>query len=72
MKVAKETVVAGFTKVKSGIKKKRMVVAVEGREKDGKTSFALSAPAPIAIFNLDTGLEEGGIVTGKQIGRAHV
>ena len=56
-KVAKETVVAGFTKVKSGIRNKRLVVAVEGREKDGKTSFALSAPAPIAIFNLDTGLE---------------
>lgn len=55
--MAKATVVSGFEKVKVGERKKRMVVAVEGREKDGKTSFAISAPAPIAIFNLDTGLE---------------
>lgn len=55
--MAKETIVAGFKKVTPTIKKKRLVVSVEGREKDGKTSFALSAPDPIAIFNLDTGLE---------------
>lgn len=36
---------------------KRLVVAVSGREKQGKTSFALSAPAPIIYYNFDIGAE---------------
>lgn len=36
---------------------KRLILSVEGQEKEGKTSFALSAPDPIAIINMDIGLE---------------
>jgi hypothetical protein len=35
----------------------RLTVVVKGRWKQGKTNFALTAPAPIAHFNLDVGLE---------------
>ena len=35
----------------------RMTVVVKGRWKTGKTNFALTAPPPIAHFNLDVGLE---------------
>jgi hypothetical protein len=36
---------------------RRMVVALDGLEKMGKTSWALTAPGPIAIQNLDIGAE---------------
>ncbi len=32
-------------------------ISVEGREKRGKTHFALTAPGPIVYFNLDEGLD---------------
>jgi len=32
-------------------------VALDGLEKQGKTHFALTAPAPIVVFNFDIGLE---------------
>ena len=35
----------------------RRTIVVAGREKQGKTNFALTAPDPIAHFNLDVGLE---------------
>lgn len=35
----------------------RLIAAVAAREKQGKTHFMLTAPDPIAIFNVDTGLE---------------
>lgn len=35
----------------------RMTVVVAGRWKQGKTNFALTAPDPIAHFNIDVGLE---------------
>lgn len=35
----------------------RLIASVSGLEKNGKTSFALSAPGPIIYFNLDYGLE---------------
>jgi len=35
----------------------RLIAAVSGLEKQGKTSFALSAPGPIIFFNLDYGME---------------
>lgn len=37
--------------------KKRLVMAVVAREKQGKTHFSLTAPGPIALFNTDIGLE---------------
>jgi len=44
-KVAKKTVI------------KRLILSVEGQEREGKTTFALSAPGPIALLALDPGLE---------------
>lgn len=47
----------------------RLILSVQGLEKNGKTHFALTAPGPIAVINFDTGLE--GVVhkfaTEKQI-----
>jgi|GEM_PF-1466039 len=36
---------------------RRIVISVEGRQKRGKTHFALTAPGAVYIQNLDTGLE---------------
>lgn len=36
---------------------RRMIISVAGQEKQGKTRFGLTAPGPIALFNLDIGLE---------------
>lgn len=47
----------GFDKVDSTIKKRRLVMRVGGLEKNGKTHFALTAPAPIAVVDMDRGLE---------------
>lgn len=46
----------GFSKVSTKILP-RLVASVSGLEKQGKTSFALSAPGPIMYFNLDYGIE---------------
>jgi hypothetical protein len=37
--------------------KKRLIVAVEGQEKTGKTHFALTAPGPIGFQDIDIGTE---------------
>jgi hypothetical protein len=37
--------------------RKNVVLAVCGQEKSGKSHFALSAPGPIAIMNIDIGLD---------------
>ena len=37
--------------------RRRLILSVEGRVKQGKTHFALTAPAPIAIQSLDMGLD---------------
>ena len=49
---------------------RRLVVSIEGKEKTGKTHFALTGPSPIIYFNVDIGTE--GVVgkfqdQGKQI-----
>lgn len=36
---------------------KRLVLSIDGLPKEGKTNFTLTAPGPIAIHNLDLGLE---------------
>lgn len=46
----------GFSKASNKIIP-RLIAAVSGLEKQGKTSFALSAPGPIIYFNFDFGLE---------------
>jgi hypothetical protein len=39
----------------------RLILNVEGQEKEGKTHFSLTAPGPIALIDMDTGLE--GVVS---------
>lgn len=56
--------IQGFTKATDKVIP-RLIAAVSGLEKQGKTSFALSAPGPIIYFNLDYGLEG---VLGKYAG----
>lgn len=57
----KNLAAAGFQKMTADVRK-RLIVNVEGKQKSGKTHFALTAPGPIAYFGLDIG-EEG--VVGK-------
>lgn len=50
--------------------RKRLILSVDGMEKQGKTHFSLTAPGPVAILNVDVGLE--GVVNkfltdGKEI-----
>lgn len=46
----------GFEKVSTEIKK-RLFLSLQGMEKSGKTNFALTAPGPLGLLNLDRGLE---------------
>jgi hypothetical protein len=50
----------GFTEA-STEEKLRLILNVEGQEKEGKTHFALTAPGPIALIDMDIGLE--GVVS---------
>lgn len=36
---------------------RRIVLSLEGMEKQGKTHFALTAPKPLVVFDMDIGLE---------------
>lgn len=47
---------AGFTKAAQPVKK-RIIMAIDGLEKSGKSHFALSAPEPIGVINFDIGLD---------------
>jgi len=46
----------GFEPVSNTVRR-RLIVGVDGHEKCGKSSFGLSAPAPIAFFDTDIGSE---------------
>lgn len=54
----------------------RLVVSVEGQPKTGKTTFALTAPRPARVFNIDFGLEgldydrRGVMVADYSMGKA--
>jgi|SRR5581483_4087082 len=37
--------------------RRRLIVSISGKPKEGKTHFSLTAPGPIAIQNIDDGLE---------------
>lgn len=52
--------VPGFEEA-SGNETFRLILNVQGQEKEGKTHFALTAPGPIALIDMDTGLE--GVVS---------
>jgi len=50
--------IKGFTKVDAKIlPQKRIIMSIDGLEKEGKTHFALSAPGDIAFFDFDIGTE---------------
>lgn len=46
----------GFEKADKSIQRK-LILSVEGQEKEGKTHFGLTAPGPIAFFDMDIGTE---------------
>lgn len=50
-------------------KRKRLILSVEGLHSCGKTNFALTAPGPVAIHDLDTGLEG---VAEKFVGKKEI
>jgi hypothetical protein len=48
----------GFTNINNArALPKRLLVNIEGLDKGGKTHLALTAPGPIALFDMDRGLE---------------
>ena len=47
----------GFEKATTELRFLRLVMRIGALEKDGKTHLALTAPAPIAVFDMDRGLE---------------
>ena len=47
----------GFRKAGADAIRHRLIISVDGHEKQGKSHFALTAPQPIALFDVDTGLE---------------
>jgi hypothetical protein len=47
----------GMKKAEKTVQRRRLIIALEGRERSGKTTFALSAPGPILYFPLDPGRE---------------
>ena len=47
---------AGFKRAGEAVKR-RLILAISGAEKSGKTRFSLTAPPPVAVLNLDIGLE---------------
>jgi len=47
---------AGFRRANDAVKK-RLIMAIDGREKSGKSHFALSGPEPVGVINLDIGLD---------------
>lgn len=49
--------IGGTYHLATGQPPRRLVVGVDGREKEGKTNFALTAPGPIAYQNFDIGAE---------------
>ncbi len=46
-----------FVNSKKLVRRKRVILSVEALQKHGKTNFLLTAPGPIALVNLDEGLE---------------
>jgi hypothetical protein len=62
-KVSNPYVDAGFVRA-SGATKKRVIFAIDGPEKSGKTNFILTMPEPMAIINIDVGLD--GVVQKQQ------
>lgn len=49
--------IPGYAPIVAGAPRRRLILSVEGLEKEGKTNFALTAPGPIAYMDFDVGLE---------------
>ena len=50
--------VPGWGEAKEQTKRKRLIIASGGEEREGKTQFGLTAPAPIACFPFDNNTPE--------------
>ena len=59
----------GFINAKTIKTQDRLIVSIAGLQKHGKTNFALTAPGPIAFFDLDIGTEGvvGKFASDKEI-----
>jgi hypothetical protein len=55
-KMDKDLKAAGFEPIETTIQP-RLILALDGKEKSGKTHFSLTAPDPIAYFAIDMGHE---------------
>jgi len=51
-----EKMIQGYKKA-TKTRLKRIIMNIEGQEKQGKTHFSLTAPGPIAFIDMDTGTE---------------
>jgi hypothetical protein len=49
--------IPGYAPIEVGAPRRRLILSVEGLEKEGKTNFALTAPGPIGYMDYDVGLE---------------
>jgi len=60
--------IKGFEKV-TKTKRKNLIISVEGMEKTGKTTFGLTAPEPIALFDMDIGTDRAlnKVIPGKNV-----
>lgn len=54
--MAKVKMSKGFVRAEAEVRK-RLICAIDGLEKQGKTHFALTAPGPIAVISTDIGLD---------------
>ena len=50
-------ILEGFETADGSYIKRRLIISLEGPEKNGKTHFSLTAPGPIAFINFDIGHE---------------
>ncbi len=64
--------IPGFTKVEAKKPISRIIAGIDGLEKQGKTHFALTAPAPVVFFDIDIGAEDviDKFAISKEIQRA--
>lgn len=61
--------IPGYAPIEQSAPRRRLILSVEGLEKEGKTNFALTAPGPIGYMDYDVGIE--GVV-GKFIAGGHM
>lgn len=49
--------IPGYAPIESSAPRRRLILSIEGLEKEGKTNFALTSPGPIGYMDYDVGME---------------